>query len=205
MMTPNKPTAAKDKFVLRKEYKLFYWLSILYGTRKQIFLTFAPWVLVKIFAQKTQTVALLLTIAGIIGILFKPLLGRAIDRLGERKILAGEAVILVFVCIGYGFSKFIFKTDIAIIIIFACYITDNLLMSVGMARATYLKKIAIKEEEISQTLTMGVTIDHVFSISIAIASALIWKFAGFQYVFLLGGVIAAVNFFSALKIKIPVR
>jgi len=42
MMQKDRPYSAKTKFKLRKEYKLFYWLNILYGTRKQIFLTFAP-------------------------------------------------------------------------------------------------------------------------------------------------------------------
>lgn len=203
LMTPNKPTRAKDRFILRKEYRLFYWLNILYGTRKQIFITFAPWVLVRIFSQKTQTVALLLTIAGIIGIAFKPFLGRAIDKYGEKRILGAEALLLIIVCTCYGFSKMIFPQEIALLVIYSCFIADNLLMSVGMARATYLKKIALRPEDISQTLTMGVTIDHIFSISIAAASAMIWKFAGFQYVFLLGGLIAMVNFFSVLKIRIP--
>src|SRR5512138_143614 len=104
-MTKGEALPAKSKFTLRKEYGLFYWLNILYGTRKQIFLTFAPWVLVTVFNQKTQMVATLLTIGGVIGIVFKPLLGRMIDRLGEKVILAGEAVVLILVCAGYGFGK----------------------------------------------------------------------------------------------------
>jgi predicted MFS family arabinose efflux permease len=203
MMSPKKAAPIRDKFILRKEYRLFYWLNILYGTRKQIFLTFAPWVLVSIFSQKTQTLALLLTIAGIIGIFFMPFVGWAIDKYGEKKVLAGEALLLIVVCTGYGFSKFIFPSDVALVILFACYISDSLLMSVGMARATYLKKIAVRQEDISQTLTMGVSIDHIFSISIAVVSGLILKFVGFQYVFLLAGLIALVNFFSVLRIKIP--
>ncbi|MCX5849137.1 MAG: MFS transporter, partial [Deltaproteobacteria bacterium] len=46
MMKKDEPVPVRMKFQLRREYKLFYWLNILYGTRKQIFLTFAPWVLV---------------------------------------------------------------------------------------------------------------------------------------------------------------
>jgi len=38
---------------------LYYWLAILYGTRKQIFITFAPWVLITIYKQPTQTIATL--------------------------------------------------------------------------------------------------------------------------------------------------
>ena len=201
-MKPNKPMPAISKFTLRKKYLLFYWLNILYGTRKQIFLTFAPWVLVTVFNQKTQTVATLLTIGAIVGIFFKPMLGHAIDKLGEKKILAFEAFILIFVCIGYGYSKIIFPETFALFVTFTCYIMDQLLMSVVMARATYLKKIAVKEEDVSQTLTMGVTIDHIFSISIAIISGFIWLKLGYQFVFLLGAIIALINLFSVLAIKI---
>jgi predicted MFS family arabinose efflux permease len=201
LMQKNQPSAAKTKFKLKKKYKLFYWLNVVYGTRKQIFLTFAPWVLVTIFKQKTQVVATLLMIGGIIGIFFKPLLGRAIDRLGERFILTAEAVILIFVCLGYGFAKNIFPEAVAMYIAFFCYVIDQLLMSVGMARSTYLQKIAVNPEDVSQTLTMGVTIDHIFSISVALAGGLLWVKWGYQYVFLLGAVIAVVNTFSALLVK----
>ncbi len=201
LMQKDQPYAAKTKFKLRKEYKLYYWLSILFGTRKQIFLTFAPWVLVTVFRQKTQVLAILLAIGGVIGIFFKPMLGKAIDKLGERFILTAEAVILVFVCIGYGFSKVIFAETPAMIIAFVCYIIDQMLMSVSMARATYMQKIAVVPEDVAQTLTMGVSIDHVFSIGVAVFGGFVWIKWGYQYVFLLGAIIAVVNFFSALRVK----
>jgi predicted MFS family arabinose efflux permease len=202
LMKPGTSHPAKTKFTMRKEYRLFYWLNILYGTRKQIFLTFAPWVLIKIFDQKTEMVATLLTVGGITGIFFNPLLGRAIDRLGERRILMGEAALLVIVCAGYGFSKTLFGETTALLAAFACFVADQLLMSVGMARATYLKKIAVKPEDVSQTLTMGVSIDHLFSIVIALAGGVIWDVLGYQYVFLIGAVIALVNLFSASRVMV---
>ena len=201
LMKEDEPVSARMKFQLRKEYKLYYWLSILYGTRKQIFLTFAPWVLVTVFKQKTQVLATLLAVGGVIGIFFKPMLGKAIDKLGERVILTSEAVMLVFVCIGYGFAREIFTETAAMFIAFTCYILDQLLMSVGMARATYLQKIAVKPEDVTQTLTMGVSIDHIFSIGIAVSGGFIWLKLGYQYVFLLGAIIAVINFFSALRVK----
>ncbi|MCU0848229.1 MAG: MFS transporter [Spirochaetes bacterium] len=201
MMKPDKPQPFSSKLKLRREYRLFYWLNILYGTRKQLFLTFAPWVLVTVFNQKTQTVATLLAVGGIIGIGFKPMLGMAIDRFGERVILMSEAVVLIAVCLGYGFSKTLFSETAALYIAFACYIVDQLMMSVGMARSTYIKKIAVDPSDVSQTLTMGVTIDHVFSISIALVSGFIWISLGYQYVFLLGAVIAVINLFSASLIS----
>ena len=201
LMKKDEPVPVRMKFQLRREYTLYYWLNILYGTRKQLFLTFAPWVLVTVFQQKTQVLATLLTIGGIIGIFFKPMLGRAIDRLGERFILSSEAVILVFVCLGYGFSKNIFSETTAMLIVFFCYILDQMLLAVSMARATYLQKIAVSPEDIAQTLTMGVSIDHIFSIGIAVFGGFIWIQWGYQYVFLLGAIIAVINFFSALQIK----
>jgi predicted MFS family arabinose efflux permease len=201
-MKPDNPYPEHSKFTLRKKYGLYYWLCILFGTRKQIFLTFAPWVLVTVFNKSTATLAILYTVGSVIGIFFNPLLGRAIDRFGERRILMAEAFILIFVCIGYGFSRILFSEDTAFLVSSACYIGDYLLMSVGIARATYLKKIAVKPEDISQTLSMGMSIDHVFSITIALLSGLVWKTFGYQYVFLLGGVIAVVNLFSASRIRI---
>lgn len=202
-MKPDEAYKPEGKLKLRKEYSLFYWLNILYGTRKQLFLTFAPWVLVTVFNQSTAMVATLFTIGGIIGIAFNPLLGIAIDRLGERFILMSEAVILILVCLGYGFSKSIFTETWAFYLAAACFIADQLLMSVSMARATYLKKIAVDPGDVAQTLTMGVSIDHIFSISIALISGLIWAKLGYQYVFLLGAVIAVVNLISASRIRIP--
>jgi predicted MFS family arabinose efflux permease len=205
-MKADKPVPSHLRLKYRKEYRLYYWLSILFGTRKQIFLTFAPWVLVSVFHQKTEIVAALLFIGGIIGIFFKPLLGKAIDKLGERFILSGEAVVLVFVCLGYGFARVIFPEGLALVITAICYILDQLLMAVGMARATYLKKIAVHPDEVAPTLGLATSIDHIFSISIAVAGGLLWQILGYQYVFLAGALIAVVNFFSARRIAIvPVR
>lgn len=172
MMKKDEPVSMRMKFQLRREYNLYYWLTVLYGTRKQLFLTFAPWVLVTVFKQKTEILATLLTIGGVIGIFFKPMLGKAIDKLGERFILRTEAASLVFVCIGYGFSKSIFSETTAMFIVFACYILDQMLIAVSMARATYLQKIAVKPEDVTQTLTMGVSID----LYLFYFSCCLWRF-----------------------------
>jgi predicted MFS family arabinose efflux permease len=190
---------------LHKEYGLFYLLNVLSGSRKQIFITFAPWVIVTIFKQPTQTIATLMTIGGVIGILFQPFLGQMIDRLGERLVLAGEAVLLVGVCFGYGFAKFLLPENVAFLAVCAFYLFDQMLFSVGMARSMYIKKIALQPEDVQPALTAGVTIDHIFSITVAIIGGVIWNQFGFQYVFLLGVLIAILNFFAVLQIRIPRR
>ena len=210
LMFQMKPaTAQKPKSFLKlhREYRLFYLLNILSGSRKQIFITFAPWVIVTIFKQPTQTIATLMTIGGLIGILFQPVLGRAIDRFGERLILQSEAVMLVGVCLGYAFGRSLFAERTALLLICTLYLLDHMLLSVNMARAMYMKKIAMAEEHIQPALTAGVTIDHIFSMGIALLGGLIWNLFGFQYVFIVGVVIAVLNFLAASRIpprQVPV-
>lgn len=204
-MQPKRSTAPRTFLKLRREYTLYYMLSVLSGARKQIFITFAPWVIVTIYDKPTQVLATLYTIGGIIGILFQPLLGKTIDRLGERFVLTTEAIALVFVCLGYGFSGSLFAENTAFIITCVCYLLDQMLFSVGMARSTYMKKIALDPTDIQPALSAAVSIDHVFSIGIAMLGGLIWNQFGFQYVFLMGMLIAFTNYFVARLIRLPAR
>jgi predicted MFS family arabinose efflux permease len=202
-MKPAVPQPAKDFLKLRKEYRLYYILALLYGSRKQLFITFAPWVLVTVFKQPTSTLATLITIGGVVGIIFQPFLGWMIDHLGERFVLAGEAILLIFVCLGNGFAKTLLPPNVAFILVCACYLVDGMLMSVGMARSTYIKKIARDDSHVQPALTAAITIDHIFSISVALLGGLIWNRFGYQYVFLMGACIALINLFAALQVKVP--
>jgi len=188
---------------LRREYGLFYLLAVLFGSRKQLFITFAPWVIVTIFHKPTQTIATLITIGGVFGIVFQPFLGRAIDKFGERTILMAEALVFVVVCLGYGLSGSLFSDNTAFLIVCGCYLVDQVLMSVGMARSTYIKKIALQPSDIQPALSASLTIDHFFSIIIALLGGVVWSVFGYQAVFLAGTVIAALNFYFASRIRIP--
>lgn len=188
---------------LHREYSLYYFLSILFGSRKQIFITFAPWVLVSVFKQPTQVMATLLMIGGIFGIFFQPLLGKMIDKLGEKKVLQAEAFMLVFVCLGYGFARFVLPEDASLTVTYICFLLDQVLISVNMARATYINKIALQPGDVQPALTFAVTLDHIFSIAVALAGGAIWNLFGYQYVFLVGVGIALINFFAAGRITIP--
>jgi predicted MFS family arabinose efflux permease len=202
-MHPGNAHPAKLHLKFHREYRLYYWLAILFGTRKQVFLTFAPWVLVTVYKQPTAILATLITIGGISGILFQPFLGKAIDSWGERTVLALEAFFLIFVCMGYGLSKSVFLPQTAFYVACVCFVADQLLMSVNMARATYLKKVAVHPSHITPTLTMAITLDHIFSISIALTGGLIWAKWGYQAVFMCGAGIAVINLVSAMLIRLP--
>ena len=110
---------------------------------------------------------------------------------------------LVFVCFGYGFAKSLFPLQTAFLIVCACYLLDQMLMSVGIARSTYIKKIALDPADVQPALTVSVTIDHFFSIAIALLGGLVWNYLGFQYVFLMGVFIAGLNFLTAMRVRVP--
>ncbi len=206
MMNPNRTAKLNTRFVFRKEYRLFYWLSVLYGARKQIFITFGPWVLVDVFKQKVTTMTILFFIISVLNIAFRPFTGYLIDKIGEKFVLGSEAFILFIVCLGYTFATDILPLNGAIVLISICYITDQLFSSASMARATYLRKIAIKDEDVSPTLSLGISIDHIMSMFLPVMGGFVWYgsgSSGYKYVFLGGAVVAVLNFFSTRFVKIP--
>jgi MFS family permease len=178
-------------------------MSMINGARKQVFITFAPWVLITIFHRGPSTFAALAIVAAVFGIFLQPALGGLIDRLGERRILMMEGVFLFIVCIGYGFAHRISTGGAVIAIVYACFVLDNLLFSVGMARVTYVNKIADKPEDVTATLSLGVTLDHVISMSIPILGGATWVIYGFEYVFAGAAVLAFFSTFIASFVKVP--
>lgn len=209
IMVPAKKAKNTRKLFMKKRYKLFYILSVVHGARKQIFITFGPWVLIKIFEQGVSTFALLGFITAGVGILVKPLLGHLIDKKGERFVLSLEAVILFIICIGYAFSKTFFENigigNVAIYVVSGCFILDQVMSAAGMARATYIKKIAEDPEDVSPTLSMGITIDHAVAMFIPWIGGFIWNYFGYEYVFLGGSIIAVIIMMLTSKVKIDMN
>lgn len=186
--------------MLKKKYLLYYVLCTIFGARKQIFLTFAPWVLIKIFHSGVQTFAALGIAGTVISLFFRPWLGKAIDSWGERNIIFIESVILVIICVLYGFATRWFPAQIALGIVMVCYIIDQLLFAVTMARATYLNRIAESPADVAPTISMGTTLDHAVSMSVPLLGGILWVNFGFQWVFIAAAVIALINMGVALLI-----
>ena len=195
--------AARPKLVLNWRYKVYYALCVLFGARKQIFITFAPWVLITIYGRTPSTFAALSIAASVIGIFWQPFIGKLIDKLGERVILMTDGLVLFVICIGYGYAHHIGTGGWVLGLVFTCYILDQLLFSVGMARTTYISKIAEKKEDVTASLSMGVTIDHAVSMSIPILGGATWMMFGPEYVFLGAGILAVMSTAVAALVKIP--
>lgn len=201
-MNPRKPEVKKPKFIFRKKYTLYYCLSIVNGARKQIFLTFAPWVLIQVYHLDPPVFAILGLIVSVVSILTRTIVGNAIDIKGERFVLSLEAIVLIIICMGYSFAADIAPAGVAVVIISACYIIDNSLSVVEMARSTYVRKIAVHPDDVTPTLSAGTSFDHVIAMSVPFLGGLLWAKMGYKYVFIVAALIALLNLFMSLKIKV---
>ncbi|MDF2513689.1 MAG: hypothetical protein K0S04_3555 [Herbinix sp.] len=202
LMKKSGPEVRKVKFVFRKRYTLFYVLAVISGARNQIFLTFAPWVLIKVFDVKPQMFAILGMVVALVSIATRKLIGKLIDTRGERFVLTMEAVLLFAICLGYAYSDRLFSTAVAAAIIAGCYIIDNSMAAVEMARSTYLRKIAVDLSDVTPTLSTGVSLQHIASMVIPVFGGLLWAAIGYQAVFIAAAVIAFLNLVLSMRIKI---
>ncbi len=205
LMKKGKAETRKIKFVFRKRYTLYYILAVISGARNQIFLTFAPWVLIKVFDVEPQTFAILGIVIAVVSIGTRKMIGRFIDHRGERFVLTAEAVLLFAICLGYAFSADIFSDGVAVVIIAGCYIIDNSMAAVEMARSTYVRKIALDLSDVTPTLSAGTSLQHVASMVIPVFGGLLWVAVGYQAVFMAAAVIALINLILSRKIKIELE
>jgi MFS family permease len=191
------------KLVVKRKYGLFYAISALFGVRKQIFLAFGAWVLIELHGVTVGTIAMLYFIAATLGVILRPLLGEIIDWLGERTVLAVDELLLLVVCLTYAFASDVLPIPWDLYALYATYVLDSVLFGLRVARTTYLKKIADDRSEITPTISLGITVDHAFAMTLPILSGWLWESYGHRSVFLLTGAIAVTGFFVCLRIRTP--
>jgi MFS family permease len=191
------------RFVFRKEFKMYYILATINGARKQITITFVPWLLIDIYQQPVTTITALFFIVCVINIFFKPWFGRLIDRKGEGNALKLEALIMAIACLGFAFALKLFTFKIALVIVSICYVLDKLMESASMARSTYVRKKSKVPSDVARTLSMGQSMDHAVSMSIPLVAGYAWYAggaSGYMYVFIGALFISALNYFVACRI-----
>ena len=194
----------RARLVLHQRFSLYYALEFLFGARKQIFITFGPWVLIKVYGLPASSIAGLLMAAAIIGIVFRPLSGLAIDRFGERAVMMVDGVVLAVVCIGYGYAlRIAGDPDLARTIACLCFVLDDLLFSLGNARSIYVARITASPQELTSTLALGVSINHIASMTIPAVAGAVWMGLGYERVFL-GAAVLALSI-SAVSTLVPRR
>ncbi|HNV44527.1 MAG TPA: MFS transporter, partial [Exilispira sp.] len=175
----------KPKIIVKKKYWVYYILTFLEGCRKQVFITFALFVLVKVYKMQIRYTAILMLFNAIMVIIFSPFIGYSIDRYGERTVLFISYFLVFFVFIGYAFFHNIW-------LLIACYTIDNILYLGSISLTSYIGKL-VPKNELRPTLSMGVTMNHIAAVAMPIIGGILWEKLGYEVVFMIGAVIVIIS------------
>ncbi len=194
-------TDKSKRFYFAKKYKKYYMLEMFYGARKQVFLTFGPYVLILFYGANAAMVSLLFAVSSVACFIFSPIIGKIIDRVGYKAVMVADTLILVIVCFFYGFAHHLFPMHIAFIVCCVNYILDAVISLASMASNMYVKDISDNDEEVKATISTGVSINHVITIFIALFGGWIWKTLGIETLFVCSAVLGLLNSAYAASIK----
>ena len=195
------PNKNASRFYFRKKYMKYYMLEMFYGARKQVFLTFAPFALVSFYGADTSAMSLLFAVSAVACFLMAPLIGKIIDKVGYKAVMVGDTIILVFVCLLYGFAHKLFSMEVAFIVCCVNYVFDAVISLASMASNVYVQELSDSQEEVKATISTGVSINHLITIFIALFGGWIWQKLGIQTLFMVSAVLGLCNSAYAASIK----
>jgi MFS family permease len=195
----------RRRFYFARKFTKYYMLEVFYGARKQVFMTFAPYVLILEYGADASIISLLLAICAGFGTVLSPLTGKLIDRLGYKFIMVTDTLLLVAVCLLYGFAHRIFPRNVAFAVVCVNFVLDSIISMASMASNVYVQSIASSQEEITATISTGISVNHLISIFIALMGGWIWKVTGIEVLFSLSALLGLLNSVYAATIKSPVR
>lgn len=156
----------RKRMILKKRYWLFYFLTLMAGARRQIFIAFAVFLLVKKFSFSVQEIAILFLINNVVNYFLSPYIGKAIVRFGERRVLSLEYFSLIFIFIAYAFVES--KMVIAFL-----YIADHIFFNFAISIRTFFQKIA-DPKDIAPSMAVGFTINHIAAVIFPVIGGLLW-------------------------------
>ncbi|MGB3212600.1 MAG: MFS transporter [Desulforhopalus sp.] len=161
----NLPIQRKE-MVVRKSYWLFYLLTFLAGARRQVFIAFAVFLLVKKFDFSVQEIAGLFLLNNFVNYFLSPYIGKCIVKFGERNILSLEYGALILVFCGYALVNDKYIAGIL-------YILDHIFFNFAIAIKTFFQKIA-DPQDIAPSMAVGFTINHIAAVVLPALGGLLW-------------------------------
>lgn len=174
----------KQRFVLRRPYRYYYYLTLLDGGRQQIFFSFGLFVLVDVYGLSVPEISGLLIVTKLLAMTSGPWIGSMIDRYGEKPLLSALNFTYIIALGGYALIDNVYVAS-SLYIIYAFIFP---LSTVGSA--TYLRKVAV-QNEIAPSLAMGVTLQHAAAIIVPVTTGFILNYVGYQIPFLIACVFAS--------------
>jgi len=186
----------RKKMIVRKRYWLYYLLTFLAGARRQIFVAFAVFLLVKKFGYTVQEITTLFVINNVINYFLSPMIGRAIVRFGERKLLSVEYFSLIFVFLAYAVVES--KLLLAVL-----YIADHIFFNFAVAIRTFFQKIG-DPGDIAPSMAVGFTINHIGAVVFPVMGGLMWM-VDYRIPFVLAAILALMSLVFVQMITGQVR
>ena len=193
--------STKRRFYFHKKYTKYYMLEMFYGARKQVFFTFGPYVLIRVYHADAAKISLLFAVSAIACFIASPIVGRIIDRLGYKVVMVADTLLLVIVCFFYGFAHHIFSYEVASVVCCVAYVLDSIISLASMASNIYVQDLADNQDEVKATISTGVSINHLITIFIALCGGWIWQTLGIELLFILSAVLGLCNSAYAATIK----
>ena len=181
------------KMIFRKKYWLFYFLTFMGGARRQIFMAFAVFLLVKKFQFSVHEVTALFVINNLINYFLSPIIGKAIIRFGERKVLSLEYSSLIFIFLAYAAVGS--KTLVALL-----YILDHIFFNFSIAIRTYFQKIG-DPRDIASSMAVGFTINHVAAVFLPAIGGMLWMI-DYRIPFVAGAFMSLISLIAVQQIRI---
>ena len=201
--------AQKRRFrlVFRREYKYYYMLTVVRGVQKQIAFVYGTWVIVDLLSKGADVTAMLAIVSSFICIFFMTALGKWMDKFGIKKMMYVDALTFISVYVLYGLvvmginAGSLPSVGWPVLMVYVLFILDRMSMQIGMVNAIYLRSIALDEDEVTATLSTGVSLDHIVSILAATAGGFVWKYWGSQWVFFIAAFLSLINIAVAWLVK----
>jgi len=186
----------KLRMFLKRRYWLYYALTFMSGARRQIYMVFSMFLLVKVFHFSVQAITVLFIINNLINWLVNPMIGRSINAFGERTLCTVEylGVIVVFLTYAYASSRWV---------VAGMYILDYILFNFAVAIRTYFQKIA-DPEDIAPSSAVGFTINHIAAVFLPALGGYLWM-VDYRIPFLMGAGLGVISLILAQFIRLPDR
>ena len=191
--TSNNLPPQRKNLVLRKKYWLFYFLTFMAGARRQIFMAFAVFLMVKNFHFSIREVTTLFVINNALVYFLYPLIGKSIIRFGEKKVLSLEYASLIFIFLAYAGVQS--KMLIAIL-----YILDQVFYTFHIAIQTYFQKIA-DPGDIASSMSVSLTINHIAAVVLPALGGALWMI-DYRIPFVCGAAFSLISLVAVQKIKL---
>jgi MFS transporter len=182
----------RKSMIFRRKYWLFYFLTFMGGARRQIFMAFAVFLLVKRFSFSVQEVTALFVINNLINYFLAPLIGKSIIRFGERKVLSLEYSSLIFIFLAYA-------TVESRIVVAILYILDHIFFNFAMAIRTYFQKVG-DPRDIAPSMAVGFTINHLAAIFLPAIGGILWM-VDYRIPFVAGAFMSVVSLIAVQCIR----